>query len=174
MANRSTLMFSADGVYSIDTAASGVLAWSYCIPVLWFALFHQEDLRFHLHTEGDHSWNMPYLVTTASKARANLAKRRDSLTMLLGLPKFNPYELETPPGLHGLQTLEKALEPARDYVILDPWELFTLGVSDLDKLMTESITAIDSKNLQPLMKFASTRVDCDEDYQAYCGYPWST
>jgi hypothetical protein len=174
MANRSTLMFSADGVYSINTAASGVLAWNYCIPVLWFALFNQEDLRLHLHTESDKSWNMPYLITTANKARANLANRRDNLTKLLGRPKFNPYKLKIAPGLQGLQTLEEVLEQAKDYVILDPWEIFTLGVSDLDKLMTKSITLMDSGKLQPLMKFASTRSDCEEDYQAYCGYPWAT
>lgn len=173
MANRATLMFSSDGVYSIETAGAGSLAWNYCIPVLWFALFQREDLAFHRHTEGDAAWQMPYLVTTVEKARAGLEARKFRLNALLAQPQYNPYDLPAAPGLEGLQALGGFLEQAHGFVILDPWELVTLGLPNLDKILTESIASLDHGDLAPLIEFASTRVSAEDNFEAFCGYRWN-
>lgn len=180
MANRATLIFSLELDYSRDTAGAGSLAWDYAFAVLWLTLFRETDLQYLHYEEDDHVYKIPYLATTVMQAQANLNIRKLSL-----LPHLTPSG-----GLRGLAAMEVILDAAAKqgdkYVILDAWEIWSLGTTDLEIL--NYIESIDSNIFEPVFAQAYIRQthfsyknfdplgtgDQRGDHpHPYCGYPWT-
>jgi hypothetical protein len=171
MANRSTLIIAATPEYSSDRVGTGILAWNYSFAVLWFALFRVEDLKYLRHEQEDGVYMIPYLVSSAEEAKSNLKRRKESL-----LPLLTPSG-----GVRGLHALEAAMAQASGFVILDTWEIVSLGMKD--SFLTQCIQNIDALNLEPVLEQAYIRqsVHSFRDYgeggddpQPYIGYPWVT
>ena len=170
MANRSTLILTSASDYSFDLAGTGQYAWDYGFAVLWFALFEVTDQHLLNYEEDGETYLVPYLATSAIKAREKLQRRKTGLILFL-----------TPSGgIPGLKELEGVIASAQGSIYLDAWEINSLGMEA--DFLAECSRNVDALNLQPVLEQAYIR-QSDYSYKnfgkdgdhphPYCGYPYN-
>lgn len=172
MANRSTLLFSADPSYTDASVGTGVLAWDWAIAALWFGVFQKSDLKHFEYVEkieedeGEDEepgvYQVPYLVTSAGAARKNLQQRKAALLDRL-----------SPAGRAGFGRLEAKIAEASGFVILDMWEVWNMSGDDFESFVTDCIARMDGGDLGPVLGHSHLRQSTDEHPEPYCGYDWT-